>query len=153
MALNIIPYGTPTLDATLTTGEWDAESRVRISRFYGTDQFADFYLQWDEKNLYIAGYVEDSTFQEDVAGSRALFTTSDDDSVEIYLHPASAVPSVIDQNSRVIAFTPTGNFQRLDRGTGILSAPTTGLESFKNTTEKISQFLNIAPVTRMGLSQ
>lgn len=142
-APNIIPYGTPTLDGTLSPYEWSTESRVRMARFYGTDQFTDFYLQWDDKNLYIAGITEDFTLNEDGGGTGARYETWNDDSVEIYLHPSiSDNAGSLQPSSRIIAFTPTGKFQRLDRGDG--AGNTTSLETFRNTTNIIgeSTFLN-----------
>jgi len=142
-APNIIPYGAPNIDGTLSPHEWAAESRVRMARFYGTDQFTDFYLQWDDKNLYIAGITEDFTLKEDGGGSNKLYETWDDDSVEIYLHPSiSDNASSLQPSSRIIAFTPNGRFQRLDRGDGV--GNTTSLETFRNTTNIIGDapFLN-----------
>ncbi len=142
-APNIIPYGTPTIDGRLSPYEWAVESRVRLARFYGTDQFTDFYLQWDEKNLYIAGMTEDFTLNEDGGGTGARYETWNDDSVEIYLHPSiSDNVSSLQPSSRIIAFTPTGKFQRLDRGDG--AGNTTSLETFRNTTNIIGEapFLN-----------
>ncbi len=144
----MIPYGTPAIDGTLLPFEWTAESRVRVARFYGTDQFADFYLQWDENNLYIAGMLEDYTVLEDGnngAGGGDQWETRNDDSIEIYLHPSiTDNATVLSTNSRILAFTPTGKFQRLDRGDG--AGGTTGLETFRNTTNKIGDaaFLNRA---------
>jgi len=156
-APNIIPYGAPNIDGTLSPHEWAAESRVRMARFYGTDQFTDFYLQWDDKNLYIAGITEDFTLNEDGGGAGERHETHHDDSVEFYLHPVSSPidMDLLSEYSRIVAFTPTGRFQRLDRGTTPnfdknkdktprARGETTSLETFKNTTNIIGEalFLN-----------
>ncbi|RKZ36094.1 MAG: hypothetical protein DRQ49_18450, partial [Gammaproteobacteria bacterium] len=82
---NIIPYGTPTIDGVLNSTEWSENSHIRMARFYGFDQFADFWLQWDDSNLYIAGQLQDYTLFEDGNEKGAFSETWQDDSIEIYL--------------------------------------------------------------------
>jgi hypothetical protein len=137
---HIIPHGTPTINGEINPTEWAEKSHIRMARFYGFDQFADFWLQWDESNLYIAGQLQDYTLFEDSG-----VETWHDDSIEIYLHPSTKLSSEkFDKNSRVLAFTINGKRQRLDRGSWNGEAHSTvGLEIFGNTTEKIgNSFLN-----------
>lgn len=146
---NVIPYGTPTIDGVHNQAEWPKNSHIRMARFYGSDQFADFWLQWDENNLYIAGKLEDYTLFEDRGGSGSLWETWQDDSIEIYLHPSAKLPTnqntMLDENSRILAFTINGASQRLDRGKWTTSeGNTTALEIQGNTNAKIgNQFLNV----------
>jgi hypothetical protein len=139
-----IPRGTPNIDGHINPGEWSEMSHVRMARFYGFDQFADFWLQWDHNNLYIAGYLQDYTLFEDAGGSGEPWETWQDDSIEIYLRPGHNPPSDLDEHSRVLAFSITGRQQRLDRGRwGREGAASTGLEIFGKTNPKIGNaFLN-----------
>ncbi len=143
---NFITYGTPEIDGVLKPGEWFELSHIRMARFYGNDQFADIWMQWDDNYLYIAGVMQDKTFHEN-DGSGPLGHTWDDDSIEIYLHSSHEPPAKLDQNSRILAFTPEGKYQRLDRGIWAGSndpnEATIGLESIGNTAAKIEKFLGI----------
>jgi len=138
-----IPYGTPTLDGTIGgESEWKSAGHLRMARFYGSDQFADFWLLWDENYLYVAGKLEDYTLLEDGGGKGEAWETMQDDSVEIYIHPTAQPTTTLNKFSRVLAFTPTGKFQRLDRGSEDVQN-TTGLELPGNTDDKIgNDFLN-----------
>jgi len=140
-----IPYGTPTLDGSIGgESEWKSAGRVRMARFYGSDQFADFWLLWDANYLYVAGKLEDYTLLEDGGGTGSAWETWQDDSVEIYVHPTVQPTTTLNKFSRVFAFTPTGKFQRLDRGSETASV-TTSLEMPGNTNAVIgNDFLNTA---------
>ncbi|MEZ5672046.1 MAG: sugar-binding protein [Thiotrichaceae bacterium] len=135
-----IPYGTPTLDGVINReSEWKLAGHLRMARFYGSDQFADFWLLWDENNLYVAGNLQDYTLFEDGGGPNGTVSeTIHDDSMEIYIHPTAQPATALNEYSRVLAFTPTGKFQRLDRGIAPKDrepGPTVGLELPGNTGE------------------
>lgn len=146
VANTIIPYGTPNIDGNLAGGEWSEWGHVRMARFYGFDQFADFWLQWDADNLYIAGRLDDFTLFEDGGGGGGPWENWHDDSLEISLHPYPNAPAVLNEQSRVLAFSITGKYQRLDRGRwGGEREASTGLEIIGNTNPKIgNDFLNKA---------
>jgi hypothetical protein len=139
----IIPYGKPNIDGNLAGGEWSEWGHVRMARFYGFDQFADFWLQWDNDNLYIAGWLDDFTLFED-GGGNGPWANWHDDSVEIYFHPSANPPTAVNEQSRILAFSVTGKYQRLDRGRwGNEATSTAGLEIIGNTNPKIgNDFLN-----------
>lgn len=133
-----IPYGKPTIDGNFAPNEWSEMSHIRTARFYGFDQFVDLWLQWDNENLYIAGYLDDYTLFEDGGGSGAAWETWQDDSLEIYLRAGDNPPNFLDEYTRILAFSMTGQKQRLDRGKWANEPdPTTGLEVFGNTNPKI----------------
>ncbi len=147
VADTIIPYGTPNIDGNLAGNEWSEWGHVRMARFYGFDQFADFWLQWDDKNLYIAGRLDDFTLFEDGGEGNELWRTWQDDSLEISLHPYPNAPPALNEQSRVLAFSINGKYQRLDRGKwGNERELSTGLEIVGNTNSKIhdNRFLNQA---------
>jgi hypothetical protein len=140
LADNFIPYGTPKIDGVLSANEWHELGHLRMARFYGNDQFTDIWMMWDDNNLYVAGKLQDTSFQEDGGGKDASQTWHDD-SLEIYLHPTFPLPGKLDENSRVLAFTPTGKYRRFDRGcwSGDKDCQmTTGLEKPGNAINKIN---------------
>ena len=138
---NFIPRGTPKIDGNIDSNEWQELGHVRMARFYGQDQFTDLWMMWDNDNLYISGTLQDVSIQEDGNGSNNPSQTWDDDSLEVYLHPLFPLPNKLNQDSRVLAFTPKGEYRRLDRGcwSGDRGCNmTTGLEKPGNAINKIN---------------
>ncbi len=153
-AETFIPFGTPKIDGVVSSAEWSPLSHVRMARLYGADQYSDLWLQWDENNLYVAGIMQDKTLWEDgVGGGNVRFTeTWHDDSLEIYFQPTQNLSELLDESARIIAFTPTGKFQRIDRGRWAKDTDTSltnGLETFANSIAKI----NDAPFFNQNIFQ
>jgi hypothetical protein len=143
-----IPYGRPNIDGNFSPNEWSEMSHIRTARFYGFDQFVDLWLQWDNENLYIAGYLDDYTLFEDGGGSGQPWETWQDDSLELYLRAGDNPPNFLDEYTRILAFSMTGQKQRLDRGKWANEPdPTTGLEVFGNTNPKIGNAFFNKPVS------
>lgn len=72
-----IPHGTPTIDGKISDGEWDGAGVINFSsataKAWAGEIPADFNTDvkvfWDEKGLYLAGEVIDSTFVASNEGS------------------------------------------------------------------------------------
>jgi len=137
---NFIPFGTPRIDGEIEANEWHELGRLRMARFYGNDQFTDLWTMWDNNYLYISGKLQDNSFQEDGSAHSDVSQTWNSDSLEIYFHPTYPLPNQLDENSRVLAFTPTGKYRRFDRGCWKNEScqMTTGLEKPGNAINKIN---------------
>lgn len=123
-----VPRCTPLVDGVISPGEYPSLGHVRLARFYGNDQFADFYWCWDEAHLYLAGFLQDFYLYED-GPAENRWETWKDDSLEVYLHPdESSLPEKLNERSRVIAFTIRGTYWRVDRGE---DGATVGLEGIR----------------------
>ncbi|MBX6424291.1 fibronectin type III domain-containing protein [Thermosulfurimonas sp. F29] len=120
-----VPHCSPELDGFPSPGEYPSLGEIHLVRFYGLDQRADFYWCWDENYLYLAGFLKDfSLFEDGPAEHR--WETWRDDSLEVYLHPdEDPPPEILSSRSRVIAFSISGRYWRVDRGE---NGHTVGLE-------------------------
>ncbi len=137
---NFIPFGTPRIDGVMEANEWHELGHLRMARFYGNDQFTDLWTMWDNNYLYVSGKLQDNSFQEDGSAHSDVSQTWNSDSLEIYFHPTYPLPNKLDENSRVLAFTPTGKYRRFDRGCWKNEScqMTTGLEKPGNAINKIN---------------
>ena len=98
----------PTLESS-----WSESGHIRMARFYGSDQFADFWLHWDASNLYIKGEIQDYTpsIGEGITPGQThdgkRWNTQFDDSIQISI---ATNPS----KYKAVAFSPSGQLWKID---------------------------------------